>query len=108
MRYFIVSYFTRPNGQMDEVTAVSRNLKTRDRQTAAVILDFKKLQVLQAHMNGTTVPKDWDRIVSYYHQHYPNIVERLFKENGYEIQKPSTETASRIVPTDTSSVSDQS
>ena len=38
-------------------------------------------------MEGTVIPRDWDRIVSYYHQHYANIIERLLQENGYEIVK---------------------
>ena len=42
MRYFIVSYYTKPNGQIDEVVAVSQNLNTNDLQTASVILDCKK------------------------------------------------------------------
>lgn len=103
MRYFIVSYIQKPNKQMDEITTVSKNLKRKDLQTASVILDFKELKVLLSSMNGTTVPKDWDRIVSYYHQHYPNVIERLFRENGYEIQKSDTETSTRIATTDTSS-----
>lgn len=67
---------------------VSRNLKTRDIQTANVILDFKTLSVLKCSMGGERVPKDWERIVGYYHQHYASTIERLFKENGYEIVKP--------------------
>jgi hypothetical protein len=39
-------------------------------------------------MNGTVVPRDWDRVVSYYHQHYASTIERLFNENGWEIVKP--------------------
>jgi len=43
--------------------------------------------VVKASMGGVAVPRDWDRIVSYYHQHYANTIERLLKENGYEILK---------------------
>jgi len=39
-------------------------------------------------MTGTVVPRDWDRIVTYYNQYYENIIERLLQENGYEIVKP--------------------
>jgi spore maturation protein CgeB len=35
-------------------------------------------------MNGVTVPKDFNKIVEYYIQHYENIIDRLFAENGYE------------------------
>jgi hypothetical protein len=88
MRYLILTYYTKPDGKIDEAMAVSRNIKTRDLQTASVILDFKKLQVVKCNMNGVQVPKDWNRIVTYYHQHYANIIERLFKENGWEVVKP--------------------
>ena len=92
MRYLILTYYTKPDGKIDEAMAVSRNIKTRDLQTASVILDFKKLEVVKCSMNGVQVPRDWDRIVTYYHQHYASTIERLFAENGYEIVKPETET----------------
>ena len=76
---------------MDEVVAVAGSLKTRDRQTAAVILDFKTQSVLQCSMNGTTVPKDWDRIVSFYYQHYAATFDRLAKENGIEFKRSESE-----------------
>jgi hypothetical protein len=85
MRYLIITYVTRPNGQIDEATAVTKKLKPRDLQTANVILDFQLQQVVKCTMNGVVVPKDWDRIVSYYYQHYANIIERLFTENGHSI-----------------------
>jgi hypothetical protein len=84
MRYFLITFLQKSDGRIDETTAVSRNLKTRDLQTCNVILDFKKLQVVKAHMNGVTVPKDFNKIVEYYIQHYENIIDRLFAENGYE------------------------
>ena len=88
MRYLLLTYYKKPNGQIDEITAVSRNLKKRDIQTCSAILDFKTLSVVKCSLDGTVVPRDWDRIVSYYHQHYQNIIERLLEENGYEIVKP--------------------
>jgi hypothetical protein len=71
--------------------AVAKNLKTRDHATASVILDFKTLSVLKCSMGGVQVPKDFDRIVQYYMQHYESTINRLFKENGYEIVKPKKE-----------------
>jgi hypothetical protein len=88
MRYLLLTYYTKPDGKIDESMAVSKRIKTRDLQTASVILDFKKLEVVKASMGGTTVPRDWGRIVGYYHQHYASTIERLLKENGYEIVKP--------------------
>jgi hypothetical protein len=88
MRYLILTYYKKADGRIDETMAVSKNLKTRDIQCANVILDFKELKVLKCSMGGQQVPRDWDRIVSYYHQHYASTIERLFRENGYEIVKP--------------------
>jgi len=95
MRYLLLTYYTKPDGKIDEAMAVSKRVKPIDLQTANVILDFKKLEVVKASMNGTMVPRDWDRIISYYYQHYASTIERLLKENGYEIVKdpePAAET----------------
>lgn len=92
MRYLIITYYRKADGKIDESTAVAKNLKTRDLQTANVILDFKELKVVRARLADAEAPKDWDRVVAFYHQYYPHIVERLFKENGYEIVKDSPET----------------
>jgi hypothetical protein len=86
MRYFIVNYYQKANGKMDENTTVAKRVKTRDLQLAAVILDFKECKVIKASLAGTTLPRDFQRIASFYHQHYPNVIERLFNENGYEIK----------------------
>jgi hypothetical protein len=86
MRYLILTYYAKADGKMDETSAVSNSLRPRDIQTASVILDFKKLAVVKAHLNGTTVPKDFHKIVEYYMQHYENIIKRLFAENGYEVE----------------------
>ena len=85
MRYLVLIYVKRPDGKIDEMMTVTKNLKNRDLQTAGVILDFKQCKVVRASMDGKTVPKDWDRIVSYYYQHYAYIIERLFQENGHEL-----------------------
>jgi hypothetical protein len=90
MRYLTITYYRRPNGQMDEVLGVVKRLKRKDLQTASVILDFADQKVLQSSMDGKSVPKDWDRIVGFYYQHYSATIERLFKENGHELKLEET------------------
>jgi len=70
---------------VDEVMTVTRNLKAQDLSTGNVILDFKKLEVVKCSMGGVNVPRDFNRIVEYYMQHYESTIKRLFKENGYEV-----------------------
>ena len=85
MRYLLLTYYTKPNGQIDEAMTIATKIKTRDWQTVNVILDFKDLKVLKCSVRDTTVPKVWDRIVSYYYQYYTATIERLFQENGHPI-----------------------
>ena len=84
MRYLFLTYFRKADGKIDEQMSVGKRIRNSDTQTANVILDFKKLQVIKCSMSGQTVPRDWDRIVSYYYQHYANVIDRLFAENGWE------------------------
>jgi hypothetical protein len=98
MRYFIVKYVRKPNGKLDESVAASKKLKTRDIQTAAVILDFRTQQVLQSTLDGVTVPKDWWKIRDFYHQHYRKMIEDLEAFHGLKIAdnnpNPGTEPVS--------------
>lgn len=94
---------TRANGKIDEQMQVARNLKSRDLQTANVILDFRELKVVKASMAGQQVPRDFNRILAYYHQHYASTIDRLLKENGYELVKnEKTSEESQPQPSDPS------
>lgn len=95
MRYLILTYYKKATGQIDEVMAVSKNLKARDHQTANVILDFKTLSVVKCSMGGVNVPRDFNRIVEYYMQHYEATIKRLFNENGYEVDFKKIEPESQ-------------
>ena len=86
MRYLILTYYYQANGKIDEGMTVTNSIRTKDSQTASVILDFRDQKVLKASLRDTTIPKDWDRIVSYYYPFYTHIIERLFAENGHPIE----------------------
>jgi hypothetical protein len=85
MRYLLLTYFYQANGKIDEGMTVTTRVRTRDWQTANVILDFKEQKVLKASLRDATIPKDWDRIVGYYYPFYATIMERLLTENGHTI-----------------------
>ena len=86
MRYMTLTYFKRASGKIDEVMAVANRVKSRDLQTASIILDFRDQVVLKCVIDGKSMPKEWDTIVAYYYKHYQATMERLFKENGYELK----------------------
>lgn len=86
MRYLILTYYKKSDGRIDESMTVSNRIKPTDLQTANVIIDFKKLEVVKATMGGVQVPRDFDRIVEYYMQYYESTITRLFNENGYTVE----------------------
>jgi hypothetical protein len=83
----MLTYYTQANGKIDEAMTVANKIRRKDWQTANVILDFKEQKVLAARMYDTSILKDWDRIVGYYYPFYTKIMERLFEENGYTLEK---------------------
>ena len=87
MRYLLLMYYKKPSGQIDESMTVTKNIKNNDYSLCNVILDFKDQKVIKCTMDGTVVPKDWDRVVSYYYKHYQSTIERLFTENGHDLKK---------------------
>ena len=93
MRYLLITYYRRPDGKIDENLTVSNRVKKSEWQTASMIMDFKEQKVLKASADGTTLPKDWERIVGYFYLHYPSTLERMFQENGIQIDaKPKDQT----------------
>ena len=105
MRYFIVKYVKRAvkkgfkiEPEVDEIVSVSKKIKLNDYQTASVILDFQKGQVVQATMDGVTVPKDFVKIRDFYQQHYQRLVDDLESVYGrFDYEKsasPDTEPIS--------------
>ena len=79
---------------MDEVVGVSKKLKTRDLQSASVVLDFETQRVLMSTLDGKTVPKDWWKIRDFYHQHYKRMIEDLEAFYGLKIVEDLPETIS--------------
>ena len=80
MRYFLVSYIKKPNGQIDEAVSLTKSLKKNDYQTSNIIMDFKEKKVITCTVDGSRVDTDWDKLYAYYNQHYPNVIERLVSE----------------------------
>jgi hypothetical protein len=81
MRYMLLTYIRKPNGQIDEQIQVTTKLRERDLTTCNVILDFKDKKVEKASIDGTSIPRNWETIVEYYREHYADLIEDLEKSN---------------------------
>lgn len=93
MRYMIITYFRKADGRIDESVAVGRRLKTRDLQSGSVIIDFRNRTIVKASLQDASVPKDWQRIVMYYQQHYRELIDQLAAANGYQLEVKEADNA---------------
>jgi hypothetical protein len=92
MRYFVVTYIQKPDGQYDEqVQVLERNLTNKVNITANVILDFKEKKVVKARL-AEAIDRDWDLLRNYFHQVYPQVIEQL--ELGWSKKEDSANTES--------------
>lgn len=99
VRYFVVTYVLKPDGQYDEqVQVLERNLTNKINVTANVILDFKERKVVKARLNEK-IDRDWDLLRNYFHQVYPQVIEQLElgwskKEDSGPTESPSADNES--------------
>ena len=84
MRYFVITYVRKANGQIDEQCEVTKRLKERDLTTANVILDFKEKKIEKCLIEGQVLTMEWDKAYDYYKRAYPAIIERLEQEAAQE------------------------
>ena len=82
MRYFLITFIKRPNGQVDEETQTVNRLKNKDLISANVILDFKDETIIKCRMTEGNIPVDWNTVVGYYSKHYGDTFAQLVRANA--------------------------
>lgn len=88
MRYLLIVYVRKPNGQIDEQVSISKRVRTSDLQMCNVILDFNKKKIDKCVVEGKVVDTTWDRMIEYYKRVYPTLIDQLEKNNTEsEVQK---------------------
>jgi hypothetical protein len=86
MRYFLITYFRKAGGQIDEQVKVAKKVRSSDIQTCNVIMDFGKKNIDKCIIEGKKLDTDWDKMYTYYQKIYPAIFERLEKEAPIEMK----------------------
>jgi len=81
MRYLLITFLRKANGQIDEMVSVNKRVKTADLQTCNVILDYAKKKIEKCVIEGKVVDTDWDRMNDYYKRIYPTLIDQLEKNN---------------------------
>lgn len=82
MRYLLITFFRKPNGQIDEQVGFSKKVRPNDLQMCNVILDYKEKKVVKCVIEGKVTPTDFEKMHEYYKQIYPSLIEELVKLNN--------------------------
>ena len=80
MRYLLISYLRKVNGQIDEMVNVSKRVRTSDLNNANVILDFAEKKIMKCVIEGKNHDTTFEQMRDYYYKVYPQLVQQLEKE----------------------------
>jgi len=84
MRYMLITYVRKPNGQIDEQVEITKNIKPKDMQMCNVVMDFKDKKVERCFIEGKIVSQNWEQLRDYYYKVYPDVIDRLEKQTSIE------------------------
>ncbi len=80
MRYFLISFFRKVGGQIDEAVSVSKRVRTSDTMNANIIMDFAEKKVIKCVIEGKVHDTTFELMRDYYAKIYPNLINQLEKE----------------------------
>lgn len=87
MRYFLVTFYKKPNNQIDEQVGFSKRLKNTDQTMCNIILDYKDRKVIKCVVDGSVLPTSFESMHEYYNQIYPQLIDQLELINQEQIKK---------------------
>jgi hypothetical protein len=87
MRYFLVTFFRKPGGQIDEQVVVSKRCKPADLQSCNLIMDFTNRKIEKFVVEGKRPERSFDDLANYYRKVYPVLIEQLEKEAQFALKK---------------------
>jgi len=80
MRYLLITYLRKPNGQIDEQVSVNKRLKPADKQMCNVIIDYATKKVEKCVIEGKVMETSFEKMNEYYKRVYPVLISKLEKE----------------------------
>jgi hypothetical protein len=87
MRYFLVTFFRKPGGQIDEQVVVSKRCKAADLQSCNLVMDFAERKINKFVVEGKRPERTFDDLANYYRKVYPVLIEQLEKESMFALKK---------------------
>jgi len=80
VRYLLINFLRKDNGQIDEMVSVSKRVRTSDMNSQNVIMDFADQKVVKCVIEGKEHDTTFELMKQYYSRVYPTLVEQLEKE----------------------------
>lgn len=80
MRYFLITFFRKANGQIDEMVKVSKKIRPSDLTSCNVIIDYANKIVEKCVVEGKQLDTNFDNLNNYYRHVYPALIAQLEKE----------------------------
>jgi hypothetical protein len=80
MRYLLITFARKENGQIDELVTIGKRVRTSDTNQSNVIMDFAEKKVIKCIIEGKTHDTTFEIMRDYYKKIYPNLIEQLEKE----------------------------
>jgi hypothetical protein len=90
MRYFLVTFFRKPGGQIDEQVSVTKRVRNSDLTGSNIIMDFGKQKIEKCVVEGKRLDKQFDELRDYYYRIYPNLILQLEKEGPISLREKET------------------
>ena len=81
MRYLLLTFVKKPNGQIDEQCEIANKLKKTDQATCNIILDYAERKIVKCVVEGKVLDTTWELINDYYSKVYPTLIEELQKSS---------------------------
>lgn len=89
MRYFLISFYRKPGGQIDERVEVSKRVKTSDIQNSNIIMDFALKKIEKCVIEGKKHDTTFEQMRDYYEKIYPQLIKQLEIEAPLSLNKKS-------------------
>lgn len=77
MRYLLITYLRKPQGQIDEQVGFSRKVRDKDLEVCNVIIDYKNESVVKCMIEGKKVETSFEALNEYYKKIYPELITQL-------------------------------
>jgi hypothetical protein len=84
VRYLLISYRRKANGQIDEIVSVTKRVTSDNLLDSSVILDFADSKILKCVIEGKLHETTFELMRNYYSKIYPKVIEQLEREAPIE------------------------